>query len=159
MPIAAIYMSGSVVGLSAAGMTSGLAALGLGGVLGLSSMATGIGVVVLLGIGVYSGIQRAVGGNKEKADAQFRDLMLQEVLRNHQKAIAALGEDLADLAQGIVELSRDVLENKLKIEKLGKEVTLFAGALAQVKLRGEKYEGEAPGRIDQTRESTAGRAA
>src|SRR5690606_4862491 len=36
VPIAAIYMSGSVVGLSAAGLTSGLAALGLGGVLGLS---------------------------------------------------------------------------------------------------------------------------
>lgn len=101
VPIAAVYMSGSVVGLSAAGMTSGLAALGLGGVLGLSSMATGVGVVVLLGIGVYSGIRRVVGGNKEKADAQFRDLMLQEVLRNHQKAIATLGEDLADLAQRI----------------------------------------------------------
>ena len=43
MPIAAVYLSGSVVGLSASGITSGLAALGLGGVLGLSSMVTGIG--------------------------------------------------------------------------------------------------------------------
>ncbi len=159
VPIAAVYMSGSVVGLSAAGMTSGLAALGLGGVLGLSSMATGVGVVVLLGIGVYSGIRRVVGGNKEKADAQFRDLMLQEVLRNHQKAIAALGEDLADLAQRIVELSRDVLENKLKIEKLGKEVMLFAEALAQVKLRGKKYEEEAGSSGDRTQDSEVGGAA
>ena len=130
VPIAAIYMSGSVVGLSAAGMTSGLAALGFGGLLGLSSMATGIGVAVLLGVGAYRGAQWAISGNKDKKRAQLRDLMLQEVLRHHQKAITALGEDLAYFAQKIVELTRDVLENKLRIEKLGKEVTLFADALS-----------------------------
>lgn len=49
VPIAAVYLSGSVTGLSAAGITSGLSALGLGGVLGLSSMVTGIGVAIVLG--------------------------------------------------------------------------------------------------------------
>ena len=34
VPLAAVYLSGSVLGVSAAGMTSGLAALGMGGVLG-----------------------------------------------------------------------------------------------------------------------------
>lgn len=34
-PIAAIYLSGSVIGMSAAGITSGLSALGLGGAFGL----------------------------------------------------------------------------------------------------------------------------
>jgi hypothetical protein len=43
VPLGAVYLSGSVVGLSAAGMTSGLATLGMGGVLGLSSMATWTG--------------------------------------------------------------------------------------------------------------------
>ncbi|NLY45370.1 MAG: hypothetical protein GX053_05210, partial [Tissierella sp.] len=43
VPLAAIYLSGSVVGVSAAGITSGLAALGMKGLLGFSSMFTGIG--------------------------------------------------------------------------------------------------------------------
>ena len=155
VPIAAVYMSGSVAGLSAAGMTSGLAALGFGGLLGLSSMATGIGVAVLLGLGAYKGIQWATSGNKDKKRAQLRDFMLQEVLRNHQKTIAALGEDLAYFAQKIVDLSRNVLENKLRIEKLGKEVTLFAEALAQLKLRGEKYERELGSNGDLAQEPNA----
>lgn len=58
VPLAAVYLSGSVIGVSAAGMTSGLAALGLGGVLGFSSMFTGIGVAVLIGVGTYKGIKK-----------------------------------------------------------------------------------------------------
>ena len=54
VPITAIFFSGSVVGLSAAGITSGLAALGLGGILGLSAMVTGIGTVVVLGVTAYA---------------------------------------------------------------------------------------------------------
>ena len=56
VPITALFFSGSVVGLSAAGITSGLAALGLGGVLGLSAMVTGIGTVVVLGVATYTGV-------------------------------------------------------------------------------------------------------
>jgi hypothetical protein len=52
VPIAAVAMSGSVFGLSAAGITSGLAALGLG-----LGMTTGIGVVAALGIGSYFGVR------------------------------------------------------------------------------------------------------
>ena len=51
VPLAAIYFSGSVVGFSAAGITSGLATMGLGGLLGFSGMVTGIGTVVLIGVG------------------------------------------------------------------------------------------------------------
>ena len=145
VPLTAIYMSGSVVGLSASGVTSGLAALGVGGLLGLSSMATGIGVAALLGVGAYRGIRWAMGGNDTEKRRALRELMLQEVLRNHQKTMSGLGEDLADLAQKIVHLSRDGTENKLRVEKLGMEVTLFAEALAQVKRRGERREREARG--------------
>ena len=60
-PIAAVYMSGSVVGLSAAGLTSGLSALGVGGVLGFSSMVTGIGAAVLIGVGAYHGMKKLTG--------------------------------------------------------------------------------------------------
>lgn len=140
VPIAAIYMSGSVVGLSAAGMTSGLAALGFGGLLGLSSMATGVGIAVLLGVGAYQGIRWALSGNDEKKRSQLRNLMLNEVLRKHQQAMADLGEDLAYFAQTIIEITRNRVENELKIERLRREVTLFADALAQLKQRGDGFE-------------------
>ena len=61
VPMAAVYLSGSVIGVSAAGMTSGLAALGMGGILGFSSMFTGIGVAVLLGVGAYKGVRKFSG--------------------------------------------------------------------------------------------------
>lgn len=142
VPIAAIYLSGSVVGLSAAGVTSGLSALGLGGVLGLSSMVTGIGVAIILGVGIYKGVQWIMGGSQVKQKQQFRELMLQEVLRNHQKTISNLGEDMAYFSQKIVSLTKDITENKLKIEKLGKEITLFANAMKGLVARENKYETE-----------------
>lgn len=56
VPVAAVYFSGSVIGLSAAGIISGLTALGLG--LGL---VPGIGIAVLLGTGAYLGVTRLLG--------------------------------------------------------------------------------------------------
>lgn len=73
VPIAAVYLSGSVIGLSAAGITSGLAALGLG-----LGMVPGIGVAVLLGTAVYLGVSsllRSVGAEeneKLREDAERR---------------------------------------------------------------------------------------
>ena len=52
IPIAAVAVSGSVFGLSAAGMASGLAALGLG-----LGMATGIGAVAVIGVGSYFAVR------------------------------------------------------------------------------------------------------
>lgn len=54
LPVGAVALAGEA-GLSAVGMTTGLAALGLG------SMATGIGVVALIGIGGYIGGKWVVG--------------------------------------------------------------------------------------------------
>jgi len=55
VPLGAVAVSGSVFGLSAAGMTSGLAALGLG-----FGMATGISVVVTIGVASFLGVRWAV---------------------------------------------------------------------------------------------------
>lgn len=93
VPLAAVYLSGSVVGMSAAGLTSGLATLGLGGALGLSSMATGIGVAVLLGVGAYKGIQHLTGAN-ELDKTKRRELMLKEVIKQTQSTISYLMEDI-----------------------------------------------------------------
>jgi len=52
VPIGAVAVSGSVFGLSAAGITSGLAALGLG-----LGMVPGIGVAVGIGVGSYFAVK------------------------------------------------------------------------------------------------------
>ncbi|MDM8558274.1 hypothetical protein [Candidatus Parabeggiatoa sp. HSG14] len=93
VPLAAVYLSGSVIGMSAAGMTSGLAALGLGGVLGFSSMATGIGVAVLLGVGAYKGVRHFTGAN-ELDKTKRRVLMLNEMIKQIQATISLLVGDI-----------------------------------------------------------------
>ena len=139
VPMAAVYLSGSVTGLSAAGITSGLSALGLGGVLGLSSMVTGIGVAIIGGIGVYKGLQWAMGGS-ERSRASRRELMLQEVLRIHQKAIANLAEDISFFAERLVALTVKVDKNQVIIDKLSREMTMFAKALARLRQRESVFE-------------------
>ena len=92
-PLAAVYLSGSVVGMSAAGITSGLASLGMGGLLGLSSMTTGIGVAVLIGVGAYAGIRKLTGAN-EINRSKRRELMLTEVIKQTQETISCLMQDI-----------------------------------------------------------------
>lgn len=140
VPVAAVYLSGSVVGLSAAGVTSGLATLGLGGILGLSSMVTGIGVAIVLGVGIYQGAQWLMGGAAEKDKRSRRDIMIQEVLTIHRKAIANLAEDIAYLAKQLVTLTADVDRNQAVIQKLSRELTIFANAMQQMRVREQNFE-------------------
>ena len=117
VPLAAIYLSGSVIGVSAAGMTSGLAALGMGGVLGFSSMFTGIGVAVLLGVGAYKGVKIVTGmGDLEKN--KQREMMLQEIAKNSQKALNYLIEDVNEVTFRLQEAIVKGQENEIKIQKL-----------------------------------------
>ena len=141
VPIAAIYLTGSVTGLSASGITSGLAALGLGGVLGLSSMVSGIGVAIILGVGIYMGI-RWLLGNSERDKAARREIMLQEVLGNHQKSIANLAEDILDFSRDLMTLAEDIRRNDCKIKKLSRMLTLFGGALAKQRQQEAKVESD-----------------
>jgi uncharacterized tellurite resistance protein B-like protein len=52
VPVAAVAASGTVVGLSGAGITSGLAALGMG-----FGMATGVGTAAAIGVGSYFAVR------------------------------------------------------------------------------------------------------
>lgn len=93
VPLAALYFSGSVIGLGATGITSGLAALGLGGIFGLSSMATGIGAVVLLGVGANKGIKHLTGQN-EVEKRKRKEALLLAVNKHLQKSINLIMEDI-----------------------------------------------------------------
>lgn len=130
-PIGAIYLSGSVMGLSAAGMTSGLASLGMGGMLGLSSMATGIGVAVLIGVGVYQGV-KYLTSNNELSKYKTRELMLHEVIRQTQKSISLMIGDINVIAK---KLNDAIVRHKYDrddIEKLSKILSKLQGAMKQM---------------------------
>lgn len=124
VPLAAVYLSGSVAGLGAAGITSGLAALGMGGVLGLSSMVTGIGVVVLLAVAAYQGVKWLTSDDK-LSKYQMRQLMLQDILKQTQKTISEIIDDINFLVKKLNELFGKNEENKGKIEKLSKILESF----------------------------------
>lgn len=134
VPLVALYLSGSVVGLSAAGMTSGLAALGLGGLFGLSSMVTGIGVVLVLGVGVYK-LVRWVSGSEDKELAELRERLMQDVVRQLQATVNALIEDLTLLTQDVVEITRDAEIDQVRLRRLAQEVNALTAALARLTKR------------------------
>jgi len=95
VPIAAVYLSGSVIGLSAAGITSGLAAVGLG-----FGMVPGIGIAVLVGAGIFMGVSQLldVGGQQEKERLMAeRERKAQLVITNLQGALNKLIERVANL--------------------------------------------------------------
>ena len=149
VPVAAVYLSGSVAGLSAAGVTSGLATLGLGGVLGLSSMVTGIGVAILAGGAAYKGVRWVLGGS-ERSRASRRELMLQEVLRIHQRAIINLGEDISFFGERVASLSVETEKNRKALDRLSREVVLIsrsAGALRRIGERATTFERDLEGEV------------
>lgn len=126
-PLAAVYLSGSVVGLSAAGMTSGLASLGFGGLLGLSSMATGIGVAVLIGVGAYAGVRKLTGAN-ELTRSKRRELMLNEVIKQTQSTISLLIQDINYITQKLNEALQTHGAQDAQIKKLMSLMTQMTAA-------------------------------
>jgi hypothetical protein len=140
VPITALFFSGSVVGLSAAGITSGLAALGLGGLLGLSAMVTGIGTVVVLGVAAYAGVRWLLGG-RERELAKQREHMIQEVIKRHEGAIEDLAEDVTGIGLRLAEYVSKSDQNEARLERLKDDLRMFNAALAE--LRQEKGDLEA----------------
>ncbi|MEZ8110529.1 hypothetical protein ACED56_15690 [Vibrio splendidus] len=116
-PIAAVYMSGSVMGLSAAGLTSGLSALGVGGVLGFSSMVTGIGAAVLIGVGAYHGMKKFTGADKLDKH-KHRAFLLTKAVQHTQKTISVLMEDINFVTEKMNELISKSLNQNEVIHKL-----------------------------------------
>ena len=144
VPVAAVYLSGSVTGLSAAGIVSGLATLGLGGVLGLSAMVTGVGVAIVAAGAAYKGVRWVLGGS-ERSKTSRRELMLQEVLRIHQGAIINLAEDISFFGQRVEALTREMEGTRDAIDGLSREVALMsrsAGALTRLRDRASGFESD-----------------
>lgn len=135
-PIAAIYLSGSVVGLSAAGLTSGLAALGFGGMLGLSGMTAGIGVAVLIGVGAYMGVRKLTGAD-EVARSAKREMMLNQVIRQTQKTISLLIDDINFIISQLNAALASASSQSAQIRKLMQMMTALTGAGAVLSERSD----------------------
>jgi hypothetical protein len=131
VPLAAVYLTGSVAGLGAAGITSGLSFLGFGGVLGFSSMATGLGVVVLLGLGAHHGIKTLTGG-KEVEKAKRKEFMLQGVIKHNQKTINMLMEDINTISAELLGVLKEAAKQGAQIAKIVKKLNLLASSGARI---------------------------
>lgn len=119
VPIAAVYFSGSVIGLSAAGITSGLASLGLG-----LGMVGGIGVAVLVGVGAYKAIKFLASSGEVEACKQ-REMMIQNIINNNQKTINYLVGDTNMISSKLFELIESGNADKDQIAKLKKLVSML----------------------------------
>lgn len=137
LPIAALYFSGTVTGLSATGITSGLAALGFGGILGFSGMVTGVGVLLIAGYGTHQGIKRLTGSNEIEARKR-KEIMLQQVAKHHQNTINLLLEDihdvivkLGDALQKLSALEYTVQQQNEKLRDIFAKLKFFSRAASQ----------------------------
>lgn len=133
VPIAAVYLSGTA-GVSAVGITSGLATLGLGGLFGLSAMVTGIGVAVLIGVGTYKTVKWATGGS-EREKANKREFLLKEAILNSQNTINYLIEDINYFTSQVLELVEESQLNKVRLTKVVKEIKILKDALTTMRGR------------------------
>jgi len=100
VPIAAVYFSGSVIGLSAAGITSGLA--GVGALVGLGGMVPGIGFAIILGAGLFMGVNALLdtGDGAKKAQLQAEnERKAQLVIQNLQGTMNKLVERIVSLQE------------------------------------------------------------
>lgn len=129
LPLAAVYLTGTI-GFSAAGLTSGLAALGMGGILGFSSMVTGIGVALMIGVVSYKlvgkGIRAITGDDSEKY--KQREFLLQNVMKQSQRAFNLLIEDINYLTSKAMELLKNSNVKDIEIANLYKSVYILSSS-------------------------------
>ncbi len=143
VPIAAISLAGSVSGLGGAGITSGLAALGFGGLLGLSAMVTGIGTVVILGVAVHQGTRYLLSTNEREREKR-REHLIQHVIKNHQQAMAELTDDIAGLAHRMETQLTQTTRNEERLAALKAELAAFQLALVNLQTSNEAFERREP---------------
>lgn len=125
IPIAAVYFSGSVVGLSAAGITSGLAALGIG-----FGMVPGIGVAILIGTATYFGVRKLLRwsrDNKESVLQADRERRAQLVVQNLQATIDMLVGRISELQ----DKGRQADQNAAVIAELTRRLRALKSLLAK----------------------------
>ena len=136
-PLAAVYISGSVIGMSAAGITSGLATLGMG-----MGMTGGLAVIGIIGVLSYKGVKHLTGAN-ELDKYKTRELMLHEVIKQTQKTISLIIDDVNYIVQKLNDTILNHADQTEKIKKLTYMMAQFQGALKSVDNKSNVYQNSA----------------
>jgi len=136
-PLAAVYISGSVVGMSAAGITSGLATLGMG-----MGMTGGLAMIGIIGVLSYKGVKHLTGAN-ELDKYKTRELMLHEVIKQTQKTISLIIDDVNYIVQKLNDTILNHADQTEKIKKLTYMMAQFQGALKSVDSKSDIYQNSA----------------
>lgn len=137
VPLAAVYISGSVIGMSAAGITSGLATLGMG-----MGMTGGLAVIGIIGVLSYKGVKHLTGAN-ELDKYKTRELMLHDVIKQTQKTISLIIDDVNYIVQKLNDTILNHSDQTEKIKKLTHMMAQFQGALKSVDNKASVYQNSA----------------
>lgn len=136
-PLAAVYISGSVIGMSAAGITSGLATLGMG-----MGMTGGLAVIGIIGVLSYKGVKHLTGAN-ELDKYKTRELMLHDVIKQTQKTISLIIDDVNYIVQKLNNTILNHSDQTEKIKKLTYMMAQFQEALKSVDNKSNVYQNSA----------------
>jgi hypothetical protein len=136
-PLAAVYISGSVIGMSASGITSGLATLGMG-----MGMTGGLAVIGIIGVLSYKGVKYLTGAN-ELDKYKTRDLMLHDIIKQTHKTISQIIDDVNYIVQKLNDTILNHAEQTEKIKKLTQMIAQFQGALKSVDSKSNIYQNSA----------------
>ncbi|MCE2712268.1 MAG: phage holin family protein [Cryomorphaceae bacterium] len=143
IPIIVLSFAG-VAGLSAAGITSGLAALGslVAFIPGINAMVGGILVLAGLAYGIKVGIDY-MSGAEEREIKNKREALIQKILMNHQEKINLLSQDMNLLTERLTNALVDVEQNSELIAKIKTRLELFENVLKNSKKKLEADQLEA----------------
>ena len=98
---------------------------------------------MVLGVGVYSGVRFLLGTN-ERERANRRESLIQQVIRNHQQAMADLTDDIAGLAGRMESYLAQTTRNEDRLAALRAELTAFQQALVDLQISQKAFESGEP---------------
>ncbi len=140
-PLAAVYLSGSVIGMSAAGLTSGLATLGMGaaGLVGHDDRNRRRSVDRRWGI---CGVRKLTGAD-ELTRSKQRELMLVEVIKQTQATISLLMQDINHITARLNQALMEHGDQSQKIQRLMAMMGQLTGAGAVLTSKSEAAQNSA----------------
>ena len=94
-------------------------------------MNIGIGVAVLIGVGAYKGICHLTGAN-ELDKAKRKELMLNEIIKQTQRTISYLIEDLNIITSKLNDALKNFSAQDAKIARLMQMMSLMTGAASEL---------------------------
>lgn len=103
----------------------------MGDILGLLSMATGIGLAALMGVGAYQGV-KYLTSNDELSKYKTREIMLHEVIKQTQKSISLMIGDINIIVKKLNDAISHHKDDRATIEKFIKLLLKAQGAIKQM---------------------------